>query len=310
MILYRYRTYENAVREIQKQTIYFADRNETNDPDMEGMLHIYWQGDGIAWRGLFKNYVCSLQLALFRFLVDPQRDQIEDPLALVDVNCFDDVPLGKRFEKASTQFLAVPEVQNLINVLEENNIAMSANDLIFVLRMLHAKGICICANALKEQMPGEMYSLLSRLGALMDHDFYEKMIKYVLSKNDEERNNLSNAMNQWHDDQIRSLITKIKDEGKKNLLHLIWDFPSSYIKDLEEFIHPKAYVNCFTTNDTDSSMWGNYADNFNGVCMIYETHRVHDEESFFIEKPYSFSSQGVSKRYQDMEPELFNEAHS
>ena len=54
MRLYRYRNIDNALKELEKGTFYFAHYKELNDP-IEGSFRLYWQGDKYAWEGLFKN---------------------------------------------------------------------------------------------------------------------------------------------------------------------------------------------------------------------------------------------------------------
>ena len=56
MKLYRYRTIESALAEIEHGTFYFASREELNDP-IEGYIKLYFQGDQPAWEGLLRNYV-------------------------------------------------------------------------------------------------------------------------------------------------------------------------------------------------------------------------------------------------------------
>ena len=48
MRLYRYRSIEKAKREIERGTLYFAARNELNDP-LEGSIQVYWQSDKNGW---------------------------------------------------------------------------------------------------------------------------------------------------------------------------------------------------------------------------------------------------------------------
>ena len=68
MNLYHYRAIENAILELANGTFHFSTREELNDP-LEGYLKIYWQGDKIAWEGLLKNYICSIDNAISLFLL-------------------------------------------------------------------------------------------------------------------------------------------------------------------------------------------------------------------------------------------------
>ena len=49
----------DGFNELENQEIFFASPEELNDP-MEGFLSIYWQGDRIVWRNIFKYYLYNL----------------------------------------------------------------------------------------------------------------------------------------------------------------------------------------------------------------------------------------------------------
>ena len=56
MVLYHYRSIENAIKEIRDCTFHFATRAELNDP-LEGYVRVYWQGDKAAWEGLLVSKI-------------------------------------------------------------------------------------------------------------------------------------------------------------------------------------------------------------------------------------------------------------
>lgn len=49
------------------------------------------------------------------------------------------------------------------------------------------------------------------------------------------------------------------------------DFPKVYINQLLQMIYPESFVVCFSAKNDDSAMWGDYAGQHKGVCLIYET---------------------------------------
>ena len=61
MYLYRYRSLDSPYifKELENLEIYFAKPDELND-QMEDYMNIVWQGDEIAFRGLFKHYLYVL----------------------------------------------------------------------------------------------------------------------------------------------------------------------------------------------------------------------------------------------------------
>jgi hypothetical protein len=63
--LYRFRSIEKLLnepyQEVESQEIYFSRPDELNDP-LEGFKDIFWRGDHIVWRNLFRHYLLNLML--------------------------------------------------------------------------------------------------------------------------------------------------------------------------------------------------------------------------------------------------------
>jgi hypothetical protein len=61
-LFYRFRSIASLTgkrAELRDQYIHFPEPSTLNDP-MEGFRDVYWLGDRIMWRGLFKHYLCCL----------------------------------------------------------------------------------------------------------------------------------------------------------------------------------------------------------------------------------------------------------
>ena len=52
---------------------------------------------------------------------------------------------------------------------------------------------------------------------------------------------------------------------------ILVDFPKLYVNQLKNMIYPESYVVCFSRKNNNSAMWGNYANYYKGICLIYET---------------------------------------
>lgn len=61
--IYRFRSGKHMEDELIKSTIFCAPLEKLNDP-MEGLKNIYFRGDRITWKNLFRNYVRSLYNAI------------------------------------------------------------------------------------------------------------------------------------------------------------------------------------------------------------------------------------------------------
>ena len=68
MKLYHYRSISSALLEIENGTFHFASKEELNDP-LEGFVRVFWQGDKMAWEGLFRHYIYSVARALKRYIM-------------------------------------------------------------------------------------------------------------------------------------------------------------------------------------------------------------------------------------------------
>jgi Protein of unknown function (DUF2971) len=57
----------------------------------------------------------------------------------------------------------------------------------------------------------------------------------------------------------------------KAALFLMRDFPASYVRALDELIHPPYFAACFVANPADASMWATYGASHTGVCLKFKT---------------------------------------
>ena len=113
MKLYRYRTIDSALLELDNGSFYFASPIELNDP-VEGYLKIFWQGDAPAWQGLLKNFVCSLFYNVQTYLLMSARvypaaqenfpNGLQNKILLSDIYRFDDSPLSGIFTELGENF--------------------------------------------------------------------------------------------------------------------------------------------------------------------------------------------------------------
>lgn len=76
-VLYRMRTIDQvmgAYAELERQEIYFADPSQLNDP-MEGFRDLFWLGDHIVWKNLFRHYLYCLHTTciISRFIGDTEQ---------------------------------------------------------------------------------------------------------------------------------------------------------------------------------------------------------------------------------------------
>ena len=62
-------------------------------------------------------------------------------------------------------------------------------------------------------------------------------------------------------------------------------FPALYIAGLQELPYPRMFMMCFSTDGTNSAMWGNYAQNHCGVCLVYRANEENGKQTLRVKQP-------------------------
>ena len=140
--MYRFRTIENLLgerRELENQEIYFSDIDSLNDP-MEGFREVYWSGDVIAWKNLFKHYILCLEhmCALAYF------DMKGTPFSSVIVPVYrseDNLPTDRYrqiFNEICDKFFKNSDMNKYIEIIASLPWKVSRDELYSFLRSIHS----------------------------------------------------------------------------------------------------------------------------------------------------------------------------
>ena len=298
MILYRYRPIESAIKELDNETFHFATREELNDP-IEGFVRVYWQGDKAAWEGLLRNYICSLSRAIDLFLVQADENILHHKSLIIDLRRYDGIPYGRIMKELGDRFLADEEIQKLTAYYGKNNITVREEELRVILHSIHNKALIFCIekwsdveipdNAVKQCLLDIFFpsrdssmSLDWIDNQLIDFEFRKELAKHLEATIEDAcdtqylRMGLENDLFLYGIRTDQNGITipaeKISDARmNRNRMSVAVDFPQIYVAQLKDMIYPESYVVCFSSDSTNSAMWGNYAEHHRGVCLIYET---------------------------------------
>ena len=297
MILYRYRSIDSAIKEIDKETFHFATREELNDP-IEGFVRVFWQGDKAAWEGLFRNYICSLSRAIDLYLIQADENMIHHKSLIVDLHRFDDIPLGGILKELGDQFLANEAVQKLASFYGTNNLKVQESEMRFILHSIHDCALILCISkyteckifpektgqdlinvflsSTKPLFPFELMSetifdpqrraTLTKLASNSIEDLCD--FSYIKMGFDNEA-----ILYGFRRDKSGVDIKEEKDaevRRHRNWMDIAVDFPKLYVNQLKDMIYPESYIVCFSSSPDDSAMWGNYAEYHQGICFIYE----------------------------------------
>ena len=318
MLLYRYRNIKNAVSELDNGTLYFAEPKELNDP-LEGYLKIFWQGDKFAWQGLLKKYICSLFYHLQTYLLTaahyPNKESLSKDFQskniLLDTNKFKNSPMSQIFAEIGEKFLSEDRICEVIEFYGDDKIKCYGREMEFIFRTVIDVAFTICVDKCKN------------LGLIRD-DFDEKFFDVEYEISFDELKNIDNStrkhkideLENLNRDMLESCLLGLKFRGnstndlqflfKQHMLWLRFIFPRIFVENLKEILYPNGYVVCFSKNPTNSSMWGNYADNHGGICFVYETEHVNGHEflTFSAEslevKPIKYCDEVIERNFFDM----------
>jgi len=293
MDLYRYRSVKSAIKDIKSGAFYFASRNELNDP-VEGHVSVYWKGDKPAWEGLFNNYVCSLFYAISNYLLAEDESVLWEKTLLTDIHAFDSVPLGGLLRKVGADLLYDEVINRIVSFYGKKELKCSSEELHLILQLIHNRAFCICMGYYKDSgivSKEEADKILKRQNLDVLNVFPLEQLKK--SESDNIRSMIAaivdNGVTDLMEHQVvklglqkpgfaygkidfsRKNLTKVKRERQhRNWIALYMEFPRMYISQMKNMVYPDAYFVCFSGKNDNSVMWGNYADNHKGVCLIYD----------------------------------------
>ncbi|PHR58200.1 MAG: DUF2971 domain-containing protein [Arcobacter sp.] len=275
---YRFRSIDRLLgkdNELEEQTIFFASPEELNDP-MEGFRNIFFSGDTIVWKNLFRHYLLCLEQVSQLLIISGEEHYTildKDIPVFKTYNDFETKEYEQLFENISTEFFEI--CQEFIEKVSTRTTAISSNELNMYLSSVHHIAIEIIEeNFVKKNFIPERATPYSFDTGIMEQT--TKMIDAV------EKMILEND----HDDKIEEIFRiqkMITDDIKltRNInQNFIFDFPNrnfvlidfveKYINGLEILLYPKWYTSCFMTESHNSSVWGHYGDSHQGVCLIFE----------------------------------------
>ena len=330
MILYHYRSVESALKEIGDCTFHFASCAELNDP-LEGYVRVFWQGDKAAWEGMLRNFICSLNQAIDLYLFQCDEDMLHHKSLVIDLHQYDDVPLGEILKDLGDRFLEDEYIQKVVDFYGNQELKVFEKELRFMLRFVLNKALFLCIQKCRENR-AISESVADNLLKTIPHpennstlsDFWNEKLLAPNNRTSmlEFIENFIEDMYDWHyvhlgfDDESFLYGPRKDESGKiiqdnllsearrrRNWMSIVVDFPRVYVDQLKEMIYPESYVVCFSAKNNDSAMWGNYADNHRGVCLIYETDdknhmTVKREEPFEREvKPVNYGGDIIERNF-------------
>lgn len=310
MKMYRLRSLDkllsNEYEELEKQTIHFAPFSELNDP-MEGIADIIWQGDSIVWKNLFRHYLlCLEQQVSLATLHKPEESErffeYSFPIFLSENGLPTDL-YRQHFNVIKERFFSNISIIAIIDYLGNRNTPIRKEQLAFVFSMIASialESILFGHDKAGFQPQTEFWGYLQKLTS-QNHmeDMFNAMSNPEMK---DETFDILMAISSQAIQQLNLLsYCKLGEQAKLiNWGYFMMDFPQKYLSEIPRLVYPNWYSASFMSEFPENTvLWGHYADNHKGVCLIFEAEQDnnHADPYISIERPTSYNSNGANTGY-------------
>lgn len=277
---YRFRNVKNLLnkKELENSEIYFAAPEQLNDP-LEGHINVYWQGDEVIWRNLFRHYLNCVLLALGLFADAEQKQKtaewrflhIRDPL--INGIRAEHIQLRERIFEHEV-------IGNYIERIAQTPRRIGPYELNAHLEAIHPFVMFACYEWYGEQANAETNAkvpdfskffqgaigrarssmqIADQLDAACGNDFEKREEQYKLLMLGAEENS------------ILHYYKSTLDAQDKNRAFVHNDFCRAYVLNLRTLMYPRWFAACFMESCSGEAMWAYYGDSHAGVCLKYKT---------------------------------------
>lgn len=291
---YRFRSAEHLLgdkfEELNRQTIFFADPDDLNDP-MEGVRDIIWTGDRIVWVNLFKDYVNCLHWNFHHLLVLGETSRFQ-PEHVRNVPSWKEIPTPEAAALSQTIWSRVREtaqLNQLASKIASSNRQARRSELIGYIRVVHLYALEAIGNAYVENgfidvadwprihTTRDVSTLLLNTFDLADQIDDDRFFDVALSMSDHFMT--QNALIYRYNHRTESA-----DAAFHNKMYLFHYFPSYYVDQLSRLLWPNWYAACFATHFHNSSMWAHYAYKHTGACLIFRANKIDEKNTLNLNR--------------------------
>lgn len=263
-------------KELEKQEIYLASSKQLNDP-VEGYKDVFWLGDPVLWRNLFRHYLLSLVHAIIhvRLIAD---DQWEEPTIDASLT-LDDLPTDQLREmvgKVSEAFFALPSVDSALRALAQLKQPLGPAAVTFCLMNLHPTAMHVATKVL---VPYGVVEVAIPEPPSTDkkpdlHDLLEQFNAKDVQADDLEQVCIAAQLARVQLSLIHH-YNKRSESGFRRVAYLMTEFPGRYVSQIADaLIHPSWFTACFTDDCTNASMWGSYGASHTGVALKFRANQL------------------------------------
>lgn len=276
--LYRYRSIKSLFKykELDNLSIYFAKLDELND-QMEKYMNVVWQGDAIAFQGLFKHYLYTLTHLYFSASVrNPKQDIDTNNLPIfLDIKVLKAPEMQDMFKDIYNQFFAFSGVAQFPSKMAASKKKFTVDEMVLVFRGLHLYAYTVIDIVIKSYF-------LSKNRANASDELYDMVTQWkgynqildILTSGKYSAEQIEKIKTDFVIQQqvYRELLNKdiYKDKNTHNISLLTFDFPEVYMRNITKLLYNEYCIACFSDTYQNEPMWAHYADSEKGVCLQYK----------------------------------------
>lgn len=246
-------------------------KEELNDP-LEGFVRVFWQGDKMAWEGLFRHYIYSVARALELYILKADDETLYHGTLVADVHCYKNNFFEKILLKLGEEFITDTNVQNLAGVYGDNCLKVSEKELQYILFYIHNNALIRCLEEFKKNkfVPAEeaekqvkLLNFSLSVGKLVDaikkvfsnekmrvqtiesmEEIFEEMKEFSYIMKGAENDIFLHG--KGSEEQIYNNDGNSVVQQHRKWLIVMADFPKVFVAQLRDMIYPKSYVVCFS----------------------------------------------------------------
>ena len=277
--LYRFRSIKSLFeyKELEDEYIYFASREELNDP-MEGFINFYWKGDTVVWENLLKHYIYCLAFLINTYEIlgaDFDFGKENFPI-FVDDTKFQNMPFGDLLNEIVNAFFDDQDVKDLLEFIKVYDRKVKKDELLFYLSYINQIAFSYVTKVFskrygsfsipKKESTGLFKKLIEQKNAFEIEQGVDKIKTFfdiVMPVIRKEIDFMRLSFKQEYEGKLNSTEFKAKN-------FFLLDFPAYYVDRLQELAFPNLYYSCFMSSYEDVANWGHYADSNKGCCLIFE----------------------------------------
>jgi hypothetical protein len=276
--IYRFRSMDallDRFHELENQELYVASPSEMNDP-LEGYKDLFWKGDDIAWRSLFRHYLLCMMQAILRTLEQVPGYEVTSetlPVGMIDNDLHPG--LRKVFDALCEKFFNDPELAPLTNLLAQRNARMFTSEFLSLLQFINPRIFRIVCTTLQPETP--IHPIDAGLRGRADSPLRLKESFAAFESVAASRQSSPEIVEAITSKMVSALAQTvfILNYNKPNEQHdAIWiiasAFPEIYLNALEKLLYFDWYTACFVADPSQAAMWGYYGDSHRGACLKFK----------------------------------------